>query len=361
MAKDYYEILGIAKNATPEEVKAAFRRLAHVHHPDKKGGNTDRFKEINEAYQVLSDAQKRAQYDQYGSTFEQAQARGGPSGFEGFGGGWQSAGVNYENIGDIFGNLGDIFGMGSSRRARASRGQDIETTVTLSFRDSVFGSTVELPVKRQRHCIVCKGSGAKDASSVKECLQCHGTGQSAKTSRTIFGTFQTMGECETCHGKGKIVQTPCVECRGSGVTTQSSTLSIVVPSGVDNGSTLRLQGEGEAAPSSSHPGDLYVHLRVGSDKRFTRSGQFDLLTTLSVSITQASLGAVKEIPTVDGAVTLTVPSGVQHGQRLRIKNHGIVRDGRGSRGDLYVEINIQVPLKLNRQARELLEQLDPLL
>jgi len=353
VAKDYYKILGIAKSATPEEVKAAFRRLAHQYHPDKSTGDEEKFKEINEANQVLSDTQKRAQYDQYGQTFEQAQNQGG-GGFGGFGG---AQGVNVEDLNDIFGGIGEMFGMGGRRRAGAqeSRGRDLETSVTIPFATMVMGGSVDIALDREIACSDCKGSGAEGGTALTSCKECSGTGQKRVVRQTMFGAFQTMSDCSHCNGKGKMIDKKCPTCRGKGTQRKKETLTVDVPSALEDGTTLRLRGQGEAILQGT-TGDLFIHIRIKPDQDITRiDGSADLLTTLQVNIAEAALGTTKDIRTIEGMSAVEVPEGVQSGQRLRLKGKGI-QTNRG-RGDLHVEVRVQTPRKLSRNAKKLLEDL----
>lgn len=352
MAKDYYKILGIEKNANADEVKAAFRRLAHQYHPDKSSGDAEKFKEINEAHQVLSDAEKRKQYDTYGQTFDQAQSQGG-GGFSGFGG---NGGINVEDLGDIFGGFGDLFGMGRRGGGQGVRkGRDLETTVTVSFAQMVSSTTVDLDLDREVSCGSCKGTGAEGGTALSQCSTCHGSGQKEQAQRTMFGTFRTMTTCPECSGLGKKVDKKCPQCKGKGVERKRQTLAVEIPAGIDHGSTLRLTGQGEAVLNGK-AGDLYIHVRVKPDADINRvEDSLDLETTLHVGMVEASLGGTKDVRTVDGVVALDIPSGVQSGQRLRLKAKGI-HSNRG-RGDFYVKIIVDTPTRLSKNAKRLLEEL----
>jgi len=361
VAKDYYKVLGINNNANAEEIKSAFRRLAHQHHPDKSTGDATKFKEINEAYQVLSDKDKRSQYDQYGQTFEQAQGQGGFGGFEGFRD-WsnyaQAGGFNAEDLGDIFGNLGDMFGMGGGRRSRgaaAARGRDLETSVTVDFKTVVMGGSVELNLERDVACEHCKGTGAKDGTALKSCSDCGGNGQRRVNRQTMFGVFQTVAACPTCHSTGKIIETKCDQCRGRGTQSKKEDLKVEIPAGIDDGMTLRLKGKGEAIQNGS-TGDLFIHVRVRAHQSIQRIPEsVDLLTTLTVNVADAALGIKKVIEAVDEKLEVEVPGGIQSGQRLRVKGKGI-QTNRG-RGDLYVAVTVETPKHLSRSAKKLLEEL----
>lgn len=352
MAKDYYSILGIAKNATPEEVKAAFRRLAHQYHPDKSTGDAEKFKEINEAHQVLSDTQKRAQYDQYGQTFEQAQNQGG-GGFGGFGG---AQGINVEDLNEMFGGIGEMFGMGGRRRSnQEARGRDLETSVTIPFATMVMGGSVDIALDRDVACVDCKGTGAEGATALTSCKECNGTGQKRVVRQTMFGAFQAMSECSHCQGKGKMIDKKCPTCRGKGTQRKKETLSVEIPAGLEDGTTLRLRAQGEAILQGK-TGDLFINVRIKSDPDIVRiDNSVDLLATVSVNIAEAALGATKDIRTIEGLSAVEIPEGVQSGQRLRLKGKGI-QTNRG-RGDLHVEVTVQTPRRLSRNAKKILEEL----
>ena len=359
VAKDYYSTLGVNNTATPEEIKTAFRRLAHQYHPDKSTGDAEKFKDINEAYQVLSDSEKRKQYDQYGQTFEQAQAQGGFGGFEGFRD-WstyaQGAGVNVEDLGDLFGGLGEMFGMGGRRGARRERnGRDLETTITIDFAQMVHGGTVDLTLDRDVPCSDCNATGAEKGKALSHCRECGGSGQKAQARRTMFGTFQTVSVCGACQGTGKMIDKKCSHCHGRGIVRKKETLAVNVPAGIENGATLRLRGQGEAAPNGQS-GDLYIHVRVRSHQTIGRiPDSNDLLTTARINIVEAALGSTKDVAAVDGVVAVEIPEGVETGQRLRLKGKGI--ESHRGRGDLYVSIEVETPKRISRSARKLLEEL----
>ncbi|HCC05662.1 TPA: molecular chaperone DnaJ [Patescibacteria group bacterium] len=349
--KDYYNILGVDKNASKDEIKKAFRGLAHKYHPDKKGGDEKRFKEIGEAYSVLGDDKKRAEYDAYGRTFNGSgggQPHGGFdfSGFsQGFGGGQH---VEFD-LGDIF---GDIFG-GGGRGAERKRGRDISIDIELTFKESVFGVERRVLLMKTGTCDVCKGSGAKVGTETVTCERCNGAGKVHETKQTMFGAFSTTRECEVCFGKGSIPKEKCPTCKGLGVTRREEEMTIAVPAGINNGEMIRMTGGGEAVPGGV-PGDLYVKIHVKQDSRFKKEG-FDIVIPLSIKLTDTLLGSSQKIETLDGELTLKIPQGVTFGERLRIKGRGVPK-GSG-RGDLYVKIEIQVPNKLSRSAKKAAEML----
>ncbi len=356
MPKDYYATLGVDRNSSPEDIKTAFRRLAHEHHPDKKGGNEAKFKEINEAYQVLSDAEKRKRYDQYGSAE-------GFQGFEGFGGGspfGQGVEFDFGDLGDIFGGLGEAFGFGGGgargRSERSRRGRDLETTVTLDFREMALGATREIEVTKLNRCEECGGSGVAKGSGYETCKTCKGRGEVVTSRRTIFGQFQSASTCPDCLGQGKTAKERCKICRGEGRITGKKTLSVTIPAGVNDGDTLRLSSEGEAGASGARAGDLYVHVRVKPDSRFQREGS-DIVSATTISFSEAALGKTAEVQTVDGPVELQIPAAIQSGQRLKIRGHGIGKLHGSGRGDHLVLVTVKTPTHLSRKAKELLEQL----
>lgn len=360
MAKDYYGILGIGKSASQDEIKRAFRKLAHELHPDK-GGDPKKFKEVNEAYQVLSDTDKRTQYDQYGTTFEQAQAQGGFSGFEGFRdftGFTQGTGINIEDLGDLFGGMFGGFGGGRSRSrsGRGRRGQDIQADLKISFRDAAFGVEKEIELWKTVSCSRCSGNGAEPGTTIKKCTTCGGNGQVAQTQRTFLGAMQTVVTCTTCHGQGEKWETACNKCRGGGVVKELRKVSVKVPAGIADGQSIRLRGEGEAGERGTTAGDLYLTVRVAADARFERDGD-DLHSQARVTFSQAALGATVDVETVDGVVALKVPAGTQSGQEFRLKGKGVTHLKSGGRGDHFVHVQVETPKSTNRRQRDLLEQL----
>lgn len=354
--KDYYKILGIEKSATEDDVKKAFRKLAQKHHPDKKGGDEAKFKEASEAYAVLSDKKKRAEYDTYGKTFAGQNGAGGQgfggfdfSNFQGFNG---QGGQQFEfDLGDIF---GDFFGGQQGAGQGGRRGRDISIDIELSFKESIFGTTRRVLVSKIGVCDTCKGSGAKKGSKTVTCSSCNGKGDVRETRNSFFGTFTTTRPCPRCHGKGAVPESPCETCRGAGVAKQQEEIAMSIPAGVSDGEMIRMPGKGEATPGGS-AGDLYVKLHVKSESGFERDGNH-LLTVLQIKLSDALLGGEYKIKTLEGDTTLSVPAGVEHGEQLRIQGSGVPY-GRGSRGDLLVRIDIQFPKKLSSTARSLIERL----
>jgi len=365
MAKDYYNILGVTKGSSPEEIKKAYYKMAHQHHPHK-GGDEAKMKEINEAYSVLGNAEKKAQYDQYGSTFEQARSQGGFGGFNGFQdfsdfaeafrSGSGNSGANFSfDLGDIF---GDLFGTGSSRtksrRASKFQGADIEAELTLDFQEAVFGTEKELSLNKNSVCQKCKGEGAEPGAKVTTCSTCRGTGQVVRNMGFGIGFPST---CPACEGTGKKAEKECSQCRGQGVTKETENIKVKIPAGIDNGQTIRLAGKGQAGNKGGLAGDLYLRIKVLPDLRFKRSG-FDLKMKTEISFTQAALGAKIEIETIDGAVRLKIPEATQSGKVFRLKGKGVpILHGRG-RGDQLVEIIVKTPSRLSRRQKELLKELE---
>ncbi|NIA18322.1 MAG: molecular chaperone DnaJ [Actinobacteria bacterium] len=366
MSKDYYNILGINKSASQDEVKKAFRKKAHEFHPDKKGGDEARFKEANEAYQVLGNEKKRAQYDQFGSSFEQAGARGGSHGFEGFGDFSEGFNVNMDDIGDIFGGVGDIFGFGGARGGtRAKRGADIQVSLTIEFNEAVFGSEKEIRLNKTVQCDKCKGNGAEPGSKIETCKTCGGKGQIMRVQRTILGNMQVRMTCSDCGGEGKAYSQKCTKCRGAGAVKEVATIKVKIPAGIDDGGVIRLTGQGEAGQKGAPGGDLYLQIRVKKDARFERVGS-DIISKLNISFTQAALGDKIEVNTIDGPVKLKIPEGTQSETNFRLRGKGVPHiQGRGpfggaqgKRGDHIVKVKVSTPKNLNRKQKQLLKELN---
>lgn len=362
MAKNYYEILGVEKGASDDEIKKAYRKLAHQHHPDKQGGDEAKFKEINEAYQVLSDKEKRSQYDQFGSTFEQAGGGAGGFGgfdFSGFGGGANANGFNFEgDLGDLF---GDIFGGGGrTSRSRQERGQDIAVDVELTLEEVLEGVEKEIKLYVAASCPKCAGTGAEPGSKMEKCPTCSGTGYVQKQKRTMFGVFAQNEICVECQGAGERPDKKCTKCGGDGRVKEEKTVQVKIPAGIAEGQTIRISGAGGAGmrPGSgkSVAGDLYVTAHIKRHPLFERRGD-DLLFILDVSFTQAALGDSVTIPTLKGKIKLKVPSGIPSGKIIKIGGGGFPHlQGRGS-GDMYITVQVTTPEKLTKKQRALLEEL----
>ncbi len=341
---DFYETLGVARNATPEDIKKAYRKLAFQFHPDrnKDAGATERFKEISEAYQVLSDPNRRASYDQFGHAGANGAAGRGFDGFEGFGG-----------LGDIF----ESFFGGGQRPQGPARGRDLEYRTAITFMEAVFGAEKEFDINRIEPCGRCSGSRAEPGTSATQCATCNGAGQVRRIQRSIFGQFAQMSTCSTCQGEGSTVSTPCTQCRGAGRERKRRKISVNVPAGVDSGSRIRLRSEGEPGDPGAPAGDLYIHVEVESHDIFERDGD-DILMKLDVNVARAALGATTRVPTVDGLKELKIPAGTQSGQAFRMRDMGVPRLGSsGRRGDQIVIVNVAIPKKLDDRQRELLEEL----
>lgn len=355
--RDYYEVLGVGKGASADEIKKAFRKKAIEHHPDKEGGDEAKFKEINEAYEVLKDDKKRQRYDQFGHAGVGGASGGGDpfGGFSGYGG--QGQNVNFD-FGDM--GLGDIFssffgGNMGQQRGRAKRGRDVETDVIISFEQAVFGTEVELNMVMEDTCDHCKGTTAEPGHELKRCDTCKGSGQVMHVTRTIFGNIQQATVCPTCKGTGKVPEKACTVCRGKGTRTKNQEVKLKIPAGIDDGATIRLREHGEALANAPR-GDLYVNVRVKAHKHFTREGDL-ILSEETVSMIDAALGAEIEVATVDGPVTMRVPAGTQSGTDFKLSNHGVPHlRGSGTRGAHIVTVNVETPRDLSREQRDLLEQ-----
>lgn len=362
MSKDYYDILGVSKNASADEIKTAFRKKAHEHHPDK-GGNAEKFKEINEAYQVLGNAEKRKQYDQFGSTFQHGQASGGFNGAGGFNGfsGFQNGGMdfNFEDLGDIFGGFGDIFGGGSSRGShrRETRGRDLEMKISLDFLEAAFGAEKELNFSKNVVCDRCNGNGAEPGAKVETCTVCGGSGRVTKIQRTILGNIQTQAACSHCGGEGKIYSQKCTKCGGNGIHHEAVKLKVRIPAGIDDGESIRLSGQGEAGQKGAPAGDLYLRVTVKAHKKFIRDG-YDIRTEETINITQAILGDKIEVETIHGSLKLKIPEGTQSGTIFKLKEKGITKLNNRGIGDHYVKIIVKIPAGLTKKQKQILEGLD---
>lgn len=353
MAKrDYYEILGVGKSASADEIKKAFRRLAVKHHPDKEGGDEAKFKEINEAYEVLKDQQKRQRYDQFGHAGVGGAAGGAGGnpfeGFQGFGG--QGQNINFD-LGDIFGSF---FGGGAAGQQRARRGQDVAVEVALDFDEAVFGLEKQIALNLQDDCKHCKGSGAQPGHGTKKCPTCHGAGQVNRGVNTIFGQINQTMTCDVCHGSGKVPEKACSVCHGHGVVRDRQTIKLKIPAGIDDGATIRLSGRGEAIQGGDK-GDLYVNVRVKPHKKFTREGTL-ILSTETIDIVTAALGGELEVDTVDGPLTMKIPAGTQSGTDFKLAGHGVPNLRTGARGAHIVTIQVETPTKLTRKQKQLLEE-----
>ncbi|MCS7293365.1 MAG: molecular chaperone DnaJ [Gloeomargarita sp. SKYBB_i_bin120] len=349
---DYYEILGVSRNADLEEIKRSYRRLARKYHPDvnKEPGAEERFKEINRAYEVLSDPEARARYDRFG----EAAFTGVPGG------------GSYQDFGDI-GGIADIFEQffggfggptaGTRRRSGPVRGDDLRLDLELEFREAITGTEKQIRLTHLETCNACHGSGAKPGTHPKTCPTCGGTGQVRRAARTPFGSFTQITTCPTCGGVGQVIDELCSACGGKGVNQVTKKLKITIPPGVDTGTRLRVAGEGDAGPNGGPPGDLYVYLTVKPDPHFRRDG-INLYSEVKISYLQAILGCQIEVPTVDGSHTLKIPAGTQPGTEFRLEGLGVPRLGNSvSRGDHFVTVKVEIPTHISHEERELLEKL----
>lgn len=355
--RDYYEVLGVSKTATQDELKKAYRKLARKYHPDLNKDNpeaAEKFKECNEAYSVLSDDQKRAQYDQFGHAAFENGGMGGGGGFGGAGGFGGFGGSGMEDIFDMF--FGGQGGRGGSRaKAGPQRGADLRFDLEISFEEAAFGLEKEINLYRDEVCDHCHGEGAEPGSKVETCPECNGSGYVRFTQNTMFGQMVNERPCSRCKGEGKIISEPCRECHGKGTVKRNKKLKVKIPAGVDNGSRLRVSGEGEAGAKGGPSGDLYVYLYVKPHKFFERDGT-TVLCEVPINIVQATLGADIKVPTLDGQVTMKIPEGTQPGKVLRIKGKGIPSLRNGSRGDQLVRIKVVVPTKLSDKQKDALRK-----
>ena len=355
--RDYYEVLGVSKTATQDELKKAYRKLARKYHPDLNKDNeeaAEKFKECNEAYSVLSDDQKRAQYDQFGHAAFENGGMGGGGGFGGAGGFGGFGGSGMEDIFDMF--FGGQGGRGGSRaKSGPQRGADLRFDLEITFEEAAFGLEKEINLYRDETCDHCHGEGAEPGSKVESCPECNGTGYVRFTQNTMFGQMVNERPCSRCKGEGKIISEPCKECRGKGTVKRNKKLKVKIPAGVDNGSRLRVSGEGEAGAKGGPSGDLYVYLFVKPHKFFERDGT-TVLCEVPINIVQATLGADIKVPTLDGQVTMKVPEGTQPGKVLRLKGKGIPSLRGGGRGDQLVRIKVVVPTKLSDKQKDALRK-----
>ena len=358
--RDYYEVLGIGKNATDAEIKSAYRKLAKKYHPDLNPGDKtaeEKFKEVNEANDVLSDPEKRKRYDQFGFAGVDPNYGAGQGGYGGgFGGGFGGAGG--VDLGDIFGDLfgGGFGGFGGSSRANPNaprKGHDIQASVILTFEEAAHGCTKKVTLNRQQTCPDCNGSGCEPGSSPETCIQCNGRGYVVTQQRTPFGVMQSQQPCPHCGGRGTIIKNPCKTCRGTGKTSARKTLEVKIPAGIDDDQNIALRGQGDAGTNGGPAGDVIVHVTVKTDNVFERDG-YDVYVRVPITYSQAVLGAEIEVPTVDGKVAQKIPEGTQSGTKFRLRGQGIqYLNGRG-RGDQYVIVDVEIPKKLNRTQREAL-------
>ncbi|MCC8161370.1 MAG: molecular chaperone DnaJ [Oscillospiraceae bacterium] len=353
--RDYYEVLGVQKGASDDEIKKAFRKQSKKYHPDLNPGNKEaeeKFKEVNEAYQVLSDKEKRSRYDQFGHAgVDPNYGAGGSGGFNG-------AGFDFGDIfGDIFGGGGFGGFGGGSRRNGPRRGNDIRQVIDITFEEAAFGCSKKLNIQTQDKCDSCGGSGARKGTTAESCAHCRGTGRVQTQQRTILGYMTTETTCPQCHGEGKIIKEPCRDCRGTGKVRKSKTIEVQIPAGIDNGQTIQLSGRGEAGDKGGPSGDLLLTVRVRPHSIFKRNGN-DVFIDMPITFVQAALGATVQVPTLDGLVELNIPEGTQTGSRFRMKGKGITVLRSKTRGDQYVTVTVEVPRNLTPRQKEILRDFD---
>lgn len=349
MGKDYYKILGVEKSASKENIKKAFHSLAHKYHPDKKGGDEAKFKEVNEAYSVLSDDKKRAQYDTYGSNFNNNAGGGGDFG------GFDFSQFTNANGGQSF-DFGDIFSdfFGGSRGAQVNRGRDISIDTELTFEESVFGVERKILLNKTSTCQTCGGGGGAPGTEFSTCKTCNGKGKIREVRGTFFGSFATDRVCETCTGRGKVPKEKCKDCHGAGLKRREHEISVKIPTGIEDGEMIRLTGMGEAI-AQGVSGDLYIKIHVKKHPVFRKEGH-NLLMDLKIKLSEALLGGEKTIKTLDGDITLKIPERVTFGEILRVKGKGVPSE-KGKRGDILIRIQIDFPGKLSKEAKKLIEEL----
>ncbi len=356
--KDYYQILGVSRNASKEEIKKAYRKLAHKYHPDKSGGDEKKFKEINEAYQVLSDETKKSQYDQYGTVFEnQGSSPGGGQGF------------NYQNWGDFgggfdfdMGDIGDIFeeafGFSSPGRAGDKRkGKSIEVDLEIPLETTIKGEEKEFNLMKFVSCSRCQGEGAEPGTNKNQCFSCRGTGKVQQIKKTIFGSFTKVTICPECGGEGQKPDKPCNVCSGEGRVKKEERIKVFIPAGVDNNQILKASGKGHAGKKGGQPGDLYIKITIKEDPVYKRKGD-DLYRNLAINFSEAVFGGEKEFETIDGKkISVKIPSGTDSGKILKISNKGIPHFSGFGRGNLYLKLTIITPKKLTRKQKELIREI----
>lgn len=359
--RDYYEVLGVAKGASADEIKKAFRKKAVASHPDRGGDEKD-FKEVNEAYEVLKDKDKRARYDQFGHAGVGGSGAGAAGGnpFEGFGnfGGFGGAGQNVHfdfggGLNDLF---GDFFGGGASQQAsnRQKRGNDIETSINLTFEEAIFGAEKEISITVDTKCHHCDGDGCEPGTKLKDCPDCGGSGYRERVMQTLFGPVKQTVVCDACGGAGKVPETPCSVCGGKGVVREKQTIKFKVPAGIDDGSTIKLAGRGAAIKDGKN-GDLYINIKVRGSRKFKRQGNF-ILSSEKISMIDAALGAEIEVSTVDGPVTMKIPAGTQSHTDFKLSDHGVPYLNGDKRGAQIVTIIVETPTKLNKKQKKILEE-----
>ena len=355
--RDYYEVLGVDKSASEDEIKRAYKKMARKYHPDLNPDNKEaeeKFKEVNEAYEVLSDSDKKARYDQFGFAGVDPNYGAGAGG-----GAYGAGGFDFGDLGDIFGSFfGGGFGSAQRRNPNApQRGESIRLSVTISFEEAAFGCEKEVTIQRSEQCTTCKGNGCAPGTTPEICPDCHGSGVVQVQQRTPMGVFASSRPCQRCHGTGKIIHQPCTDCGGTGAVRKRKTIKINIPAGIDHGQTISLRGQGNAGKNGGPAGDLLITVMVQPHELFRREGN-DVFCEAPITFSQAVLGATLEIPTIDGQVKYDIPEGTQTGTVFRLRGKGIpVLNGRG-RGDQYVTVTIETPRGLNREQKDALKKFD---
>ena len=355
--RDYYEVLGLQKGASEADIKKAFRKMALKYHPDKNPGDKtaeEKFKEVNEAYSILSDPEKKKLYDQFGHAGVDPNA-----GFGGAGGGFGGFSGSYDDIFDMFGNMfGGGFGGfgGRAQRNGPMKGRDLQKAMTITFEEAAFGVKKDIQVNKHVECSTCHGTGAAPGTSKQQCPKCGGSGQIHTTQRTPFGQFSNVSTCDRCGGTGEIIETPCPDCNGSGHIRKNVKINVNIPAGVDNDSIIPLRGQGEPGVNGGPAGDLYIVISVKPHKMFKRKGS-DLQLEIPISFEQAALGAEIIVPTLEEKIKYKVPAGTQPGTKFRIKGKGVPNVRNGRKGDLYIKVNLEVPTKLNAEQKKAVEDM----
>ena len=354
--RDYYEVLGVAKGASDAELKKAYRKAAVKYHPDRNPGDKEaekKFKEVNEAYQVLSDPDKRSRYDRFGHAGVDPNYGGG-----GAGGGFNGAGFDFGDLGDIFGDIfGGGFGGGARRRNGPKRGRDVQQIVDITFEEAAFGCKKKINITKAEKCTTCNGSGAKPGTNPETCSTCNGSGQVVQQQRTMFGFSNVVSSCPHCHGTGQIIKEPCKDCRGTGKVRKSKTIEVSIPQGIDHGQTIQITGGGEPGEKGGPNGDLLITVRVQKHTVLTRDGS-DVYIDVPITFVQAALGATLKIPTIDGIVNLDIPEGTQTGSQFRMRGKGIPYMRGNGRGNQYVTVNVEVPKNLTPKQKEILKEFE---
>ncbi|MGC9347434.1 MAG: molecular chaperone DnaJ [Anaerolineae bacterium] len=348
MNQDYYEVLGVSRDASPEDIKQAYRKLARQYHPDvnKEPDAEEKFKEVNAAYEVLSDSQKRSMYDRFGTE--------GPPGFGGFDFG--GARDPFDIFAEVFGNFGNFGGFGRTGRAGPRRGNDIRSSLTISFEEAAFGVDKEVEIRRDEICPVCDGSGAKPGTSPERCPECNGAGQTRQVQHTLLGSFVNITTCPRCRGRGTIITTPCEECHGTGRVHVTRNIEVSIPAGVEDGVTMRVSGQGGPGEMNGPHGNLYITLNVKPHEYFKRRDT-DVILEVKINVAQAALGDTVTVPTLDGSRQITIPAGTQSGAIFRLRGLGIPQLRGNGRGDELIVTQVAIPKRLTDEQRELFEQL----